>query len=117
MSIITKLCCAPHSEPKSRLTFSGNVTLRPRYFIVAHITTREHWGFIPYSIEERGERDVPLIYLKTARWRTIRGSTGYFVNIPTRCYESGHVSFFHFIPSHSITCRFSHDSYCLRTAY
>ncbi len=32
------------------------------------------------------------------------------------CYESGHVSFFYSVPSHSTTCR-PHDSYCLRTAY
>jgi len=62
---------------------------------VACITTQEHWAFAPYSIDERGERDVPLIYLRTARWRTIRGSTGYFVNIPTRPAQYYPVEFNH----------------------
>src|SRR6266702_4050138 len=86
VSIAAKSCCVPRIEPKSRLTFSGNVTLRPSspFFVVPRITTKERWVFAPYSTQERGERDVPLIYLKTARWRTVRGSTGYFVNIPTR---------------------------------
>jgi len=66
---------------------------------VAHITTRERWGFTPYSIEERGERDVPLIYLRTAQWRTVRGSTGYFVNIPTR-------------PAQYYPVEFNHDFVC-----
>ena len=62
---------------------------------MACITTQEHWVFAPYSLNERGERDVPLIYLKTARWRTIRGSTGYFVNIPTRPAQYYPVEFNH----------------------
>jgi len=62
---------------------------------VARITTRECWVFAPYSIDERGERDVPLIYLKTTRWRTIQGSTGYFVNIPTRPSQYYPVEFNH----------------------
>ena len=52
------------------------------------LTTRDRWGinrtFRPYIIERRGERNVPQIYLGAARWRTIRGDTGYYVNIPTR---------------------------------
>ncbi len=79
----------------SRLTLSGNVTLRPSYFIVACITTREHWGFAPYSINDRGECDVPLIYLKAARWRNVQGSTRYFVNIPTRPAQYYPVEFNH----------------------
>ncbi len=59
------------------------------------ITTRERWVFAPYSIEGQGERDVPLIYLKTARWRTVQGSTGYFVNIPTRPSQYYPVEFNH----------------------
>src|SRR6266702_4444112 len=51
--------------------------------------------FVPYAIEERGERNVPLIYLKEARWRTVRGSTGYFVNIPTRPSQYYPVEFNH----------------------
>jgi len=66
---------------------------------VARITTRERWGFTPYSINDRGERDVPLIYLKAARWRNIRGSTGYFVNIPTR-------------PAQYYPVEFNHDFVC-----
>ncbi len=62
---------------------------------MARITTRERWVFTPYSINERGERDVPLIYLKTAWWRTVRGSTGYFVNIPTRPAQYYPVEFNH----------------------
>jgi len=50
---------------------------------------------VPYIIEERGERNIPLIYLKTARWRTVRGSTGYFVNIPTRPNQYYPVEFNH----------------------
>ncbi len=63
--------------------------------IVARHTTRERWAFAPYSIEERGERNVPLIYLKTARWRTVRGSTRYFINIPTRPSQYYPVEFNH----------------------
>ncbi len=62
---------------------------------MARLTTRERWAFAPYAIEERGERNVPLIYLKTARWNTIRGSTGYFVNIPTRPSQYYPVEFNH----------------------
>ncbi len=40
--------------------------------------------FQPYSIESRGHCEVPTRYLKEARWRTIGGSTGYYVDIPTR---------------------------------
>ncbi len=57
--------------------------------------TRERWAFVPYTIEDRGERNIPLIYLKTARWRTVRGSTGYFVNIPTRPSQYYPVEFNH----------------------
>jgi len=62
---------------------------------VARLTTRERWAFAPYAIEDRGERNVPLIYLKEARWRTVRGSTGYFVNIPTRLSQYYPVEFNH----------------------
>jgi len=62
---------------------------------VARLTTRECWAFAPYSIDDRGERNVPLIYLKTARWRTVGGSTGYFVNIPTRPSQYYPVEFNH----------------------
>ncbi len=62
---------------------------------MAHITTRDRWVFTPYSLNERGERDVPLIYLKTTQWRTVRGSTGYFVNIPTRPAQYYPVEFNH----------------------
>jgi len=62
---------------------------------VACLTTRERWAFAPYAIEERGERNVPLIYLKEARWRIVRGSTGYFVNIPTRPSQYYPVEFNH----------------------
>ncbi len=62
---------------------------------MARITTRERWAFVPYVIEDRGEQNVPLIYLKTARWRTVRGSTGYFVNIPTRPDQYYPVEFNH----------------------
>jgi len=40
--------------------------------------------FQPYSIESRGHCNVPTRYLKEARWRTIGGSTGYYVDVPTR---------------------------------
>jgi len=66
---------------------------------VARITTKERWGFVPYSIHGRGERDIPLIYLKTAWWRTVRGNTGYFVNIPTR-------------PAQYYPVEFNHDFVC-----
>ncbi len=85
----------PTIEPKSRLMFSGNITLRPSSLTVACLTTKDCWVFAPYSIEERGEQDVPLIYLKEARWRTIRGSTGYFVNIPTRPSQYYPIEFNH----------------------
>jgi len=50
---------------------------------------------MPYTIKDRGEWNVPLIYLKTARWRTVQGSTGYFVNIPTRLSQYYPVEFNH----------------------
>ena len=50
---------------------------------------------MPYSIKERGDHNIPLIYLKEARWRTVRGSTGYFVNIPTRPSQYYPVEFNH----------------------
>jgi len=62
---------------------------------MVHITTRERWAFAPYTIEDRGERNVPLIYLKEARWRTVQGNTGYFVNIPTRPDQYYPVEFNH----------------------
>src|SRR6266581_2871976 len=51
---------------------------------MARLTTRDHWVFQPYSIESRGHCNVPTRYLKEARWRTIGGSTRYYVDIPTR---------------------------------
>jgi len=36
-----------------------------------------------------------LIYLKEARWRTVQGNTGYFVNIPTRPRQYYLVEFNH----------------------
>ncbi len=62
---------------------------------MARLTTKDRWVFAPYSLEERGERNVPLIYLKEAWWRTVRGSTGYFVNIPTRPSQYYPVEFNH----------------------
>ncbi len=62
---------------------------------MARLTTKDRWVFAPYSLDQRGERDVPLIYLKEARWRTVRGSTGYFVNIPTRPSQYYPVEFNH----------------------
>src|SRR6266702_1953724 len=62
---------------------------------MARLTTKDRWVFAPYSLEQQGERDVPLIYLKEARWRTVRGSTGYFVNIPTRPSQYYPVEFNH----------------------
>src|SRR6266571_1900678 len=62
---------------------------------MVHITTRERWAFAPYAIEDRGERNIPLIYLKEARWRTVQGSTRYFVNIPTRPSQYYPVEFNH----------------------
>ncbi len=62
---------------------------------MARITTRERWVFAPHSLHERGAQDVPVIYLKAARWRTVRGSTGYFVNIPTRPSQYYPVEFNH----------------------
>ncbi len=62
---------------------------------MVHLTTKDRWVFAPYSIKEQGERDVPLIYLKEARWRTIRGSTGYFINIPSRPSQYYPIEFNH----------------------
>ncbi len=62
---------------------------------MARLTTRDRWVFAPYSIDNRGERDVPLIYLKEARWRTVCRNTGYFVNIPTRPSQYYPVEFNH----------------------
>jgi len=62
---------------------------------VACLTTKDRWVFSPYSIEECGEQNVPLIYLKEARWRTVQGSTRYFVNIPTRPSQYYPVEFNH----------------------
>ncbi len=62
---------------------------------MARFTTRECWAFVPYTIEERGDRNVPIRYLKEARWRTVRGNTRYFVNIPTRPSQYYPVEFNH----------------------
>ncbi|KAH9059802.1 hypothetical protein EDB87DRAFT_1577340 [Lactarius vividus] len=44
-------------------------------------TTREHWtNFQPYSLERRGSRNIPLIFLKEACWREYRDDEGYFVD-------------------------------------
>ncbi len=59
------------------------------------LTTKDRWVFEPYLLAQRGERDVPLIYLKEAWWRTIRGSTRYFINIPTRPSQYYPVEFNH----------------------
>ncbi len=49
-----------------------------------YLTTKDRWIFQPYSLESRGHCNVPTRYLKEARWRTIGGNTGYYVDIPTR---------------------------------
>src|ERR1700744_2697356 len=52
---------------------------------MAQYTTRELWrDFTPYSIKNRGERNVPTQYLQEARWGTIRGVMGCFMDIPSR---------------------------------
>ncbi len=60
---------------------------------MACLTTRDHWVFQPYSIESQGHHNVPTRYLKEARWRTIGGSTGYYVDIPTRPFRHYPVEF------------------------
>ncbi|KAH9033276.1 hypothetical protein EDB85DRAFT_1890337 [Lactarius pseudohatsudake] len=66
-----------------------NATLRPRSPIVA-FTTRDQWQrvFEPCTLNRRGDRNIPVIFLGAARWRTHNGVIGYFVDIPTRlsCY-------------------------------
>ncbi|KAI9449531.1 hypothetical protein BJY52DRAFT_1227715 [Lactarius psammicola] len=42
------------------------------------------WVFAQYSIERRGDRNIPVRYLTNARWGTINSTTGYWVEIPTR---------------------------------
>ena len=55
---------------------------------MAQATTRQQWtDFVPYSITERGPRIVPQRFLGVARWRTVRESTGYFIDNPTRPYR------------------------------
>ena len=53
--------------------------------IVARVTTRERWtDFEPYTLDGRGENNVPIGYIKTAEWATIRDFTGYYVHLPHR---------------------------------
>ncbi|KAH9039631.1 hypothetical protein EDB85DRAFT_2141138 [Lactarius pseudohatsudake] len=62
-------------------------------------TTRDQWQrvFEPYTLNRRGDRNVPVIFLGAARWRTHNGVIGYFVDIPTRpsCYYPVEFNFDH----------------------
>ncbi|KAH9160217.1 hypothetical protein EDB89DRAFT_1915035 [Lactarius sanguifluus] len=82
-----KLSCEYPFEVQVGPDARGGVTLRPRSPTVA-FTTRDQWtSFQPYSLERRGERNVPEQFLRAARWREYRGDTGYFVDFaggPTR---------------------------------
>ena len=49
--------------------------------------------FVPYSLTERGQCIVPRRFLGAARWRTVRDSTGYFIDDPTRSYQFYPVEF------------------------
>ncbi|KAH8976831.1 hypothetical protein EDB92DRAFT_1823119, partial [Lactarius akahatsu] len=55
---------------------------------IVAFTTRDQWrNFQTYSLERRGDRNVPVQFLGAARWREYRGETGYFVDFasgPTR---------------------------------
>ena len=64
---------------------------------MAQATTRQQWtDFVPYSLTERGQCIVPRRFLGAARWRTVRDSTGYFIDDPTRPYQFYPVEF-HFV--------------------
>ena len=52
---------------------------------MANATTQHWWtDFVPHSLEARGEWIVPQRFLGAARWRTVRGDTGYFIDKATR---------------------------------
>ena len=62
--------------------------------VVVQATTRQQWtDFVPYSISEQGPHIVPWQFLGAARWRTVRESTGYFIDDPTRPYHFYPVEF------------------------
>ncbi|KAH9162350.1 hypothetical protein EDB89DRAFT_1913312 [Lactarius sanguifluus] len=47
-------------------------------------TTQDQWrDFQPYSLNRRGDRNVPTRFLEAARWKTYRGDEGYFINYTT----------------------------------
>ncbi|KAH9051764.1 hypothetical protein EDB87DRAFT_1693690 [Lactarius vividus] len=79
------------------------LTLQWKHYIKTKIatvafTTRERWtNFQPYSLERRGSRNVPLIFLKEAHWREYWDDEGYFVDFaaaPT-CYRPVEFNFDH----------------------
>src|ERR1700744_5694957 len=71
--------------------------LPPKPVKVAEETTRERWTtFQPYQIDRRGERNVPLRYLKNATWITdAEGCPGYQVHRPGRPSPWYNVEFNH----------------------
>ena len=61
---------------------------------MAQATTRQQWtDFVPHFLTERGLCIVPRRFLGAARWRTVRDSTGYFIDDPTRPYRFYPVEF------------------------
>jgi hypothetical protein len=57
------------------------ITLRPRSTVVSQ-TTQEIWeqeGLFPaYNLDNRGPRNVPNEFMRTATWTTIDGVEGYY---------------------------------------
>ncbi len=79
----------------SQANVQWQCNIKTKLFVVACLTTKDCWVFLPYSIVNWGERDIPLIYLKEAQWRTVQGNNGYFVNIPIRPSQYYPVEFNH----------------------
>src|SRR5258707_13064802 len=61
---------------------------------MADATTRQRWtDFVPYHTAQRGARIVPVRFLGAAHWRTVQGTTGYYIDDPTRPYRFYPVEF------------------------
>src|SRR6266702_439849 len=63
MSIIAKSYCAPRTEPKSRLTFSGNVTLRPSFLTSWRALLPENVGSSHPIHSKKEENETYLLYI------------------------------------------------------
>src|SRR6266571_1644847 len=63
MSIIAKSYCAPRTEPKPRLTFSGNVTLRPSFLTSWRALLPKNVGSSHPIHSKKEENEMYLLYI------------------------------------------------------